>query len=246
MGQIVKGACWMTFRWYWLTSTAFAIFGECCGIFNCYFTSHLIKYLRDEDAPLEDGIKMAVAFSVIQITNTLCKNFYVHYGFLTSIRMRRTLVAVIFNKVTKLSMKSLIATNSGKLVSVISSDLFQAEKSLAFSPLIFSFPIVNIFAYCIIGVTSSWINSLIVFGVWIFMLVIQFSVGKLGRKIRFKYSACNDERLKLVNDMVVGIRTLKSYGWEKHYLKKITGVRNVQKCYNFLILAMQTLGYNLF
>ena len=81
--------------------------------------------------------------------------------------MRRTLVAVIYKKVTKLSMKSLIATNSGKLVSVISSDLFAAEKSLAFSPLIFSFPFVNIFAYVIIGVTSSWISSLIVFGVWV-------------------------------------------------------------------------------
>ena len=50
MGQIVKGASWATFRWYWLTSTAFAIVGESLGIFNCYFTSYLIKYIKDEDA----------------------------------------------------------------------------------------------------------------------------------------------------------------------------------------------------
>ena len=50
MGQIVKSASWATFRWYWLTSTAFAIVGESLGIFNCYFTSYLIKYIKDEDA----------------------------------------------------------------------------------------------------------------------------------------------------------------------------------------------------
>lgn len=71
-------------------------------------------------------------------------------------------------------------------------------------------------------------------------------MGKRAKILRFKYSACNDERLKLVNDMVVGIRTLKSYGWEEQYMKKITGVRKVQKKWNFIIIALQTLGYNLF
>ena len=79
------------------------------------------------------------------------KCFYIHVGFMTSIRMRRTLVAVLFDKVCNLSMKSLIATNSGKLISVISADLFAAERSLAFTPLIMAFPFVNGFAYIVIG-----------------------------------------------------------------------------------------------
>ena len=91
---------------------------------------------------------------------------------MTSIRMRRTLVAIIFDKVTRLSMKSLVATNSGKLISVISSDLFAAERSLAFSPLIMAFPFVNILTYVLIGLSTEWINSLIVFSIWIVMVII--------------------------------------------------------------------------
>ena len=34
-----------------------------------------------------------------------------------------------------------------------------------------------------------------------------------------------DERMKLVNDMVTGIRTIKVYCWEHHYMKKINEVR---------------------
>ena len=147
---------------------------------------------------------------------------------MTSIRMRRTLVAVIFDKVCHLSMKSLMATNSGKLISVISADLFAAERSLAFSPLIMAFPIVNLFTYTLIGITTEWMNSLIVFSVWIFMLLIQILNGRCAKALKMKDSANNDERLKLVNDMVVGIRTIKSYGWENHYLSKITKVRKRQ------------------
>ena len=176
----------------------------------------------------------------------MCRNFYIHYGYMTAIRMRRTLVAVIFDKVCHLSMKSLIATNSGKLISVISADLFAAERSLAFSPMILAFPFVWGFAYLIIGLTSSWINILIIFSIWLVMLFAQFASGKCARRLKMKDSGCNDERLKLVNDMVVGVRTLKSYGWENHYLDKIISVRKRQQFYLFLITILQTIGFNLF
>lgn len=156
--------------------------------------------------------------------------------------MRRTLCAVIFDKVINLSMKSLAATNSGKLVSVISADLFSAERSLAFTCLLLAFPFVNAFTYVIIGVTSSWYNSLIVIGVWLSMLLIQYISGKCGKFFRIKVSALSDERLKLVSDMVVGIRTLKSFGWENHYKSKIEKIRKTQHKYQFVINFSQTLG----
>ena len=66
------------------------------------------------------------------------------------------------------------------------------------------------------------------------------------KHLRIKDSALNDERLKQVTDMVVGIRTLKSYGWENHYLKKVTIVRKRQQIYLFMINALATVGFNLF
>lgn len=228
MSSLVKGALWKTFRLSWAIAAIFGIVGECTGIFSCYYISHLIQYLRDPDSTIETGIQRVVIFSIVNIIQGLCRNYYIHYGFMTSIRMRRTLVAVIFDKVINMSMKSLIATNSGKLIAVISSDLFAVERSLAFSPMILAFPFVNVFAYTVIGLTGSWVNALIVFGVQIIIFLVQFCSGKLAKILKLKDSASNDERLKLVSDMVVGVRTLKSYGWEQHYLKKITNVRKKQ------------------
>ena len=222
------------------------IVGECTGVFSCYFISFLIEYLRDEQADYTEGIKLLAIFGVVCIIQQLCRNYYIHVGYMTSIRMRRTLVAVMFDKVCHLSMKSLIATNSGKLISVISADLFAAERSLAFTPLVLAFPVVNAFTYTLIGLLSSWVNSLIVFSVWIVMVVVQVAAGRIAKRVKMRDSALNDERLKLVNDMVVGVRTLKSYGWENHYLQKITSVRKRQQCFLFIINSLATIGFNLF
>ena len=41
-------------------------------------------------------------------------------------------------------------------------------------------------------------------------------------------SGINDERLKLVNDLVVGSRTIKCFGWENFYIDRINEIRKKQ------------------
>ena len=169
---MVKGALWSTFRWHWIKAAIYSTTAECTGLFQCYLITFLVNYIRDEDASYTEGIKLVAIFSVLSGTSQMMRGFYIHTGFMASIKMRRTLVAIMYDKVTRLSMKSLIATNSGKLISVISGDLFAAERSLSFICNIISFPIVNIVTYIIIGLQSSWVNSAIVFGVWLIMICI--------------------------------------------------------------------------
>ena len=64
-----------------------------------------------------------------------------------------------------------------------------------------------------------------VLGVWIVALVLQMVSGSALRNLKAKESAVNDERLKFINDIVVGCRTIKCYAWEHHYLKAITAIR---------------------
>ena len=56
----------------------------------------------------------------------------------------------------------------------------------------------------------------------------------------------NDERMKLINDMVTGIRTIKSYAWENHYLRKVREQRAVQVAHVFWLNLVGSLGFSLF
>lgn len=55
-----------------------------------------------------------------------------------------------------------------------------------------------------------------------------------------------DDSMKLVNDMVTGIRTIKCYGWEQHYINKINEVRDKQLKILVKINIISTLGISVF
>jgi len=91
-----------------------------------------------------------------------------------ALKFRRTLVVALFDKVQGLSMKSMTETNSGKLISLISSDLFQIEKGLSIFPLLFAAPFINLFAcYLVANQIGIW-YTLIVFGVWFVTMTLQY------------------------------------------------------------------------
>jgi len=50
----------------------------------------------------------------------------------------------------------------------------------------------------------------------------------------------------MINDVVVGIRTIKCYGWEQHYLNKIKAIRERQQPIMFKFLLVGSLGTSLF
>ena len=52
--------------------------------------------------------------------------------------------------------------------------------------------------------------------------------------------------MKLVNDMIVGIRTIKSYAWEHHYVKKVKDMRRQQLKYVFILNLVMSLGLSIF
>jgi hypothetical protein len=68
-------------------------------------------------------------------------------------------------------MSSITATNSGKLITMISSDYFSVERTLTTSYYVLSSPILNIFAYILIGISVGYEYALITFAFWIIQLV---------------------------------------------------------------------------
>ena len=134
-------------------------------------------------------------------------------------------MAALYDKVVRLSMKSMTETNSGKLISLISADLFTVERGLSFFPIFIAGPFINALAYYLLAREVGAIYTLVVIGLWLFMLLIQYLVTSYSKKLKAFESGINDNRLKLVNELVVGSRTIKCYGWEKHYVEKINSVR---------------------
>ena len=69
-------------------------------------------------------------------------------------------------------MQSLLKTNASKLITIISSDLFQSENGLSYTNFVLASPLINIVAYTFIGIEIGFWYSLGTFVFWIFIFIL--------------------------------------------------------------------------
>jgi len=81
-----------------------------------------------------------------------------------AIRIRRFLVAALYDKTIKLSVKSMTETNSGKLISLINGDLTQVEQHLHIASFAIAAPFITCIAFYYISMRLENVYLAIIFG----------------------------------------------------------------------------------
>ncbi len=90
---------------------------------------------------------------------------------MSAVRIRKTLIAAMYTKVSKLSMKSLTETNSGKLITIVSGDIQAIERPLAMVSIVFATPLINLIAFLVLLFIIGWEYGLITIATWILIMI---------------------------------------------------------------------------
>ena len=134
----------------------------------------------------------------------------------------------VYRKTMKLSSAGKASVETGQIINMLSADAGNAMEQSVFKivPLIMGIPIMVvalILLYFTIGASM--------FAGFAF-LVITIPVNlKIFRTVVHWYREAvtrADKRVKLVNELITGIRIVKFYAWEKPFKKMIEGVRGVE------------------
>ena len=168
----LKWAVFRTFGGSLLHSAFFAFLGECTVIAFTTYMIVIIDYLKDEVVPRYMGYVHAVIFSALMIASVICKNESQIIGFKNSVAIRKSLTAAMYTKISKLSMRSLTETNSGKLITIVSGDLQQVTQMMHLVSFLIAAPFVNLVAFIVLGTTGPWSTAAITGGIWFIILVL--------------------------------------------------------------------------
>ena len=199
---------------------------ECMTAGYNYMLIYLLRFLKDENASTQDGIIIVSAFCSTILISGVLRHYYIYVGYHMAIKIRKTLISSIYDKVASLSIRSMTETNSGKLITMVSSDISSIERSLAYAPTVFAAPLVAFVCFYLVKViTNSWTDAGICAGMWFLSVFMSLFTSICARKRQALNSFYSDGRMKLINDMVVGARTIKSYAWENHFYNKIKDQR---------------------
>ena len=181
---------------------------------------YLIKFLKSDDQEPEIGIWLVCAL-IINSTLAIIINAYSQdASAVIGVDIRKIVTDLVSDKLLKVHSIGLCKENiRGKFVNVISADLASFEGTVHFCR----------FISAIIATVLCFGLVLIYFGVWgivgltisvahipIILYTMQFTQG-----YRIDKSKISDKRMKLIENLIQGIKLIKLYAWEVPYLKLI-------------------------
>lgn len=194
-------------------------------MFSIYWSQLIIEWILDADATTSRGVMLCAVYTGVSILQVFIRRSSIINSYIMAIKIRKILVGALYDKIGKLSAKAVASTNSGKLITLVSADIFMIERGVAFTPLMLLSPITNIVVMLYVGFMFNWANAAIILGFYILMIILQTLSAVKQKKFKMDEGMQNDLRVKLTADMISGIRTIKSYGWEHHYRDMISKAR---------------------
>ena len=135
-------------------------------------------------------------------------------------KLKGFLSQILFEKTLKALCHELSQENqAGKLASLISSDL-EFLDGLSILPYVLSTPV-----FLVGSIILLWFNLGIAGIIGLLVVSLHFPIimvlGKLTGKYRFASAAIGDSRMKMITNLIEGIRIIKLYGWEHPYLNSV-------------------------
>lgn len=191
---------------------------------NLYLTIYFINWLADPTAEKGLGYMYATILVLIQLITSLSRNYYDFLASYLGLAIKKGLSGVIFKKILRFSEKSRHKATSGKLVSIISGELQTIERGLIMLPFIITSPLVFIVLCILIAI---YFKEAVIFGVILALLIFAFEYFAARKINTYKYQegTYSEKRLKVISDIINGIRTIKVYAWELPFAKLVQKFR---------------------
>ncbi|EJD45804.1 ABC transporter [Auricularia subglabra TFB-10046 SS5] len=151
------------------------------------------------------------------------------------------LITAIYERSLKLSSRSRLTLTTGRLVNHISTDVSRIDFACGFAHMSWS-SVVQMIVCLIILITNMGPSALAGFALFIFLTPLQTYAMKSLFKIRFKSMAWTDKRVKLLQELLGGIRILKLFAWENPFLKRIAEYRGREIGYIRELLILRSIN----
>ena len=171
--------------------------------------------------------------------------WYTLFEFNTKFRL--LMINALYVKVMKLNNFSIQKANIGKIINIIANDMNTVEFKLLFLLFLFTTPITLIFSIFLLWKELGPISILAIPILSIIYIIQRTMSSKNVRNIK-KKNIFSDQRLKLCNELIEGIRLLKIYAWEMTLKKFIDDLRfneiQVLKKYSYFVYFDRSLSTN--
>ena len=184
-------------------------------------------YEYDNPPPTWHGYAICLALFVTNIIQTASLHQYFQRCFRTGMLTRSSVIAAVYAKSLVLSISSRQDSTTGGVVNLMSVDAQRFQDLFPYLHMVWSAPMQ-------IGIALALLYQYLgpsIFAGFAFMVVmipINGFVAKKMKGFQEKQMKIKDKRVKLLNEILNGIKVIKLYAWERSFSEKVSEVRGTE------------------
>ncbi|XP_062999456.1 multidrug resistance-associated protein 1-like [Elgaria multicarinata webbii] len=213
-----------TFGPYFLMSFLFKAFHDLMMFAGPKILELLINFVNDEKAPNWQGYLYTALLFVSAGFQTLVLHQYFHICFVTGMRLKTAVIGAVYRKALVITNSARKTSTVGEIVNLMSVDAQRFMDLATYINMVWSAPLQVILALYLL-----WLNlgPSVLAGVAVMLLLVPVNavIAMKTKTYQVAHMNSKDNRIKLMNEILNGIKVLKLYAWELAFKEKVLGIR---------------------
>ncbi|XP_060863090.1 multidrug resistance-associated protein 1-like isoform X2 [Metopolophium dirhodum] len=197
---------------------------DCLIFVSPQVLKQLISFVENPTEPIWRGYFYIFLMTVTAMLQTLILYQYYHRMYLVGMRVRTSLTSAIYRKALRISNTAKKSFTTGEIVNLMAVDAYRFIDLIMYLNSIWSAPL-----QIALAVYFLWqlLGSSVLAGLFVMIVLIPINaaVANKSMKLQVKQMANKDERVKLMNEILSGIKVLKLYAWEPSFEQKVLDIR---------------------
>jgi ATP-binding cassette, subfamily C (CFTR/MRP), member 1 len=207
------------------------LFGSVLKLVNdlmTFVSPQILKLLINfvsEDEPMWKGYLYAGLLFGVASTQTLFLAQYFHRMFLVGLRIRTALISAIFRKALVLSNAARKESTVGEIVNLMSVDAQRFMDLVTYLNMLWSAPLqISLAIYFLWQILGP--SVLAGLAIMIVLIPVNGVIANKAKNLQIKQMKNKDERVKLMNEILNGMKVLKLYAWEPSFEQQVLKIRD--------------------
>ncbi|XP_027240278.1 canalicular multispecific organic anion transporter 1 [Cricetulus griseus] len=184
----------------------------------------LIAFVSNPDTYTWLGYVSAILIFVVTLIQSFCLQYYFQFCFVLGMTVRTTVLSSVYKKALSLSNLARRQYTIGETVNLMSVDAQKLVEVTNYMHLVWS-SVLQI----ALSIFFLWreLGPSVLAGVGVMVLLIPVNgvLATKNRKIQVQNMKYKDKRLKIMNEILSGIKILKYFAWEPSFRDQVYGLR---------------------
>uniref|UniRef100_A0A3P8P981 ATP-binding cassette, sub-family C (CFTR/MRP), member 2 n=1 Tax=Astatotilapia calliptera TaxID=8154 RepID=A0A3P8P981_ASTCA len=213
-----------TFKRILIESFCFKLLEDVLTFVSPQLLKLMISFTQDKSRYAWEGYLYAVLLMVVALLQSLTLQQYFQRCHVLGMKVRTALMAAVYKKALVVSNDTRKESTVGEMVNLMSADAQRFNDVTNFIHLLWSCPL-----QIIISIVFLWLelgpSVLAGLGVMVLIIPTNAVLATKARKLQIENMNFKDKRMKIMNEILNGIKILKLYAWEPSFQKQVEDIR---------------------